>query len=122
VIHGLGGLLSTATGGLVSFGSPNTDRYHGGAIASVIVTIGIDSEALPADAERLGTKALEDGAGGVDNGGAALGISERPGPVLTAVTAVTLTAITLRATGVMPTRRRSRRRGWPSTRRKRVVP
>ena len=42
MIDGLGGLVGPATGGLISFGDPNTDRYHGGVIAGVIVTIGID--------------------------------------------------------------------------------
>lgn len=53
IIDGFGGLVSSATGGLVSFGNPNTARYHGGEIAGVIVTAGVDPEALGADGARL---------------------------------------------------------------------
>ena len=58
VIDGLGGLVNSATGGLVSFGNSNTARYEGGEIAGVVVTLGIDPEADAAN----GTRLLADGA------------------------------------------------------------
>lgn len=62
IIDGLGGLANTATGGLVSFGNPNTARYHGGEIAGVIVTAGVDPEALTADAAEGGARLAADSA------------------------------------------------------------
>ncbi len=57
VINRLGGLVNTDTLGLVSFGNPNTSRYHGGQLAAMIPVI--DLESLVVDGEKLGATAIQ---------------------------------------------------------------